>query len=212
MSDIVFIRKNYTLKQLDESEADKNPYAQFGKWFDEALIAKILEPNAMILSTSTPDGKPSSRVVLLKQLDSKGFSFFTNYQSRKGMQLELNPYAALVFFWPELERQVRVEGKVSKVSQSESDEYFGSRPEGSRIGAWASPQSKSIPSRDFLEKLKVDFENQFSGKTIGRPPHWGGFCLAPTLFEFWQGRPDRLHDRLQYTKLESDWIIDRLAP
>jgi len=212
MSDLTSIRRNYALKQLDENEVDKNPFAQFEKWFDEALNAKIIDPNAMILSTSTTEGKPSSRVVLLKQLDSNGFSFFTNYQSHKGIQLELNPYAALVFFWPELERQIRIEGIVSKVSKKDSDDYFNSRPEGSKIGAWSSPQSKTIPNRKYLEKLKVDFEKQFSSKTISRPPHWGGFRLDPNLFEFWQGRPDRLHDRIQYSIVNNEWIIERLAP
>jgi pyridoxamine 5'-phosphate oxidase len=212
MKDIASIRRNYALRQLDESAVDKDPIAQFGKWLDEALKSDILEPNAMILSTSTPEGKPSSRVVLLKQFDTNGFSFFTNYLSRKGLQLELNPFAALVFFWPELERQIRIEGTVTKVSAKESDEYFDSRPEGSKISSWVSPQSKPIPNRSVIETLKVEFQSQFLGKQIVRPENWGGYRLVPSLFEFWQGRPDRLHDRIQYSIVQNGWVIERLAP
>ncbi|NVO09228.1 MAG: pyridoxamine 5'-phosphate oxidase [Bacteroidales bacterium] len=209
---IASIRRDYTLKQLDEQEVDCNPFAQFGLWFDEALNAKVLEPNAMIIATSTRDGKPSARVVLLKQFDNTGFSFFTNYHSRKALDLDQNPYASLVFFWPELERQVRIEGTISKVSDTESDNYFNSRPEGSKIAAWASQQSQIIPNRKHIESLQVDFQNNFLGKTINRPSNWGGYLLCPSLFEFWQGRPNRLHDRVQYSFANGDWAIERLAP
>ncbi|RPH28765.1 MAG: pyridoxamine 5'-phosphate oxidase [Bacteroidales bacterium] len=210
--DISSIRKDYTLRQLDESEVDESPIVQFGAWFDDALKAEVAEPNAMVLATTTTDGRPSARVVLLKGFDEKGFSFFTNYQSRKAAQLEQNPFAALVFFWPELERQIRIEGLVSKVSEQESDEYFNTRPEGSRLGAWVSPQSQVIHGRNFLESLKVVFDSQFGGKTITRPKNWGGYRLVPTLIEFWQGRPSRLHDRIQYTLVENKWNVVRLAP
>lgn len=209
---IASIRRDYTLKQLDEQKADSNPFSQFGLWFDEVLNAEILETNAMILATSTREGKPSARVVLLKQFDNTGFSFYTNYHSRKALELEQNPYASLVFFWPELERQVRIEGSISKVSDTESDNYFSSRPEGSKIAAWVSPQSKVILNRNYLESLQVDFQNQFSGKVINRPSNWGGYLLCPSLFEFWQGRPNRLHDRIQYRFVKGEWVIERLAP
>jgi len=212
IKDISSIRKEYSLKKLDESEVNYNPFIQFGLWFDEILNSTIPEPNAMILSTATLDGKPSSRVVLLKQFNKNGFSFFTNYNSRKGSQIEQNPYGALVFFWPELERQVRIEGKISKVTEEESDEYFITRPAGSKLGAWASPQSQVVPNRKFVESLKVDLQNQFEGKSIPRPANWGGYRLSPTLLEFWQGRPNRLHDRIQYTLKDNLWVIERLAP
>jgi len=210
--DIASIRKEYALKQLDESEVIQNPFDQFGLWLDDAILSRVSEPNAMVLSTTTSDGRPSARVVLLKGFDENGFSFFTSYISRKASQLEQNPFAALVFFWPELERQIRIEGMVKKVSKQESDDYFNSRPEGSKIGAWTSPQSQTIPNRIFLESLKVDIENSLSGKTIDRPENWGGYRLTPYLIEFWQGRPNRLHDRIQYRKTENSWIIERLAP
>ena len=210
--DIASIRKEYALKQLDESDVYQNPFLQFGCWFDDALIAEVTEPNAMILATADSDGRPSARVVLLKGFDEKGFSFFTNYKSRKANQLKQNSSAALVFFWPELERQIRIEGKVSKVSESESDDYFNIRPEGSKIGAWTSPQSQIIPNRNFLDTLKVNSEKQFLGKPISRPANWGGYRLTPNLIEFWQGRPNRLHDRIQYTLNGNEWIIERIAP
>lgn len=211
-NDIASIRREYAQKQLDESDVNCSPFVQFGLWLDETIRAEISEPNAMVLATSTLEGKPSARVVLLKQFDDKGFSFFTNYQSRKASQLEQNPSAALVFFWPELERQIRIEGKVSRVSDQKSDEYFNTRPKGSKIGAWASPQSQVIPNRTFLDSLKIDSENQFSGKPINRPANWGGYRLTPNLIEFWQGRPNRLHDRIQYSLIGDEWIIERLAP
>ncbi len=206
------IRKEYALKQLDESEVDKNPFVQFGFWFNDALEAEVNEPNAMILSTVSSEGKPSSRVVLLKGFDENGFTFFTNYKSRKALHMETNPFASLLFFWPELERQVRIEGEIIKVSPEESDEYFNSRPEGSKIGAWASPQSSVIKSRGFLESIKMVIEDKFANRPISRPPNWGGFRLKPNLIEFWQGRPNRLHDRVQYSLSNGNWKIERLAP
>ncbi|HCT29816.1 MAG TPA: pyridoxamine 5'-phosphate oxidase [Bacteroidales bacterium] len=210
--DISSIRKEYAMKQLDESEVDKNPLSQFGIWFDDAIQAEVNEPNAMVLSTTTKEGRPSSRVVLLKGFDENGFTFFTNYKSRKALHIEQNPFASLLFFWPELERQVRIEGEIAKVSTSESDEYFSSRPEGSKIGAWVSPQSNVIHGREFLESLKMIFEGQFANKAISRPPNWGGYRLKPDMIEFWQGRPNRLHDRVQYTQINEKWKIERLAP
>lgn len=210
--DVASIRKEYALKQLDENEVDKNPFVQFNSWFDDVLNAEITEPNAMVLASATPDGKPSARVVLLKGFDENGFIFFTNYQSRKAIQLEQNSFAALVFFWPELERQIRIEGNVSRVSVQESDEYFNSRPEGNKIGAWVSHQSRVVQGRSFLESVKVVIESQFLGKPISRPINWGGYRLTPNIIEFWQGRPNRLHDRVQYTLTKDKWVIERLAP
>lgn len=210
--DISSIRNEYSLKQLDEFEIDKNPINQFRLWFDDALDAEVVEPNAMVLATVNNEGKPSARVVLLKGFDEKGFSFFTNYQSKKAIQIEKNYHAAVVFFWPELERQVRIEGLVSKVSELESDDYFNSRPEGSKLGAWVSPQSQVIHGRNFLESLQAVFDSQFNGQAITRPKNWGGYRLSPTLVEFWQGRPNRLHDRIQYTLFKNNWKIERLAP
>lgn len=205
---IASIRKDYSQKQLNENDVEKNPFIQFDRWFGETLESKVSEPNAMILATATSDGKPSARVVLLKQFDSKGFSFFTNYQSKKGEQITQNPFGSIVFFWPELERQIRIEGAIKMASEEESETYFQSRPEGSRIGAWISPQSKVIPNRDHLESLL----NSIKESPKNRPPHWGGYILTPTLFEFWQGRPNRLHDRIQYTLKGNSWVIERLAP
>lgn len=206
------LRKEYLLKSLEIDSLKTNPLDQFTQWLQEAVAVKALEPNAMVLSTASRDGKPSSRVVLLKQISSDGFVFFTNYNSKKGKQLRDNSYVALSFYWPELERQVRIEGKVKKTSAQESDAYFFSRPEGSQIGAWASPQSQSIPSRAFLEKLYGDFEAQFKNEELRRPEHWGGYNVIPSLVEFWQGRENRLHDRFQYTLSKNGWQIERLAP
>ncbi len=210
--DIANIRKEYSLKQLNETDINSNPFVQFDIWLKEAIESRIPEPNAMVLATSSFEGKPSARVLLLKMFDERGFSFFTNYDSRKSRNILQNPFGALVFFWPDLERQIRIEGKISKVSDKESDLYFKTRPEGSKIGAWASPQSQVIPSRKYLENLNADFKEEFSRKPIKRPPNWGGYILVPSLFEFWQGRPDRLHDRIQYTLSNTHWKIERLAP
>lgn len=206
-------RKDYTLLNLREDEVDPNAIRQFERWFDEAMKAGVSEPDAMTLATATPDGRPSARVVLLRGVDDRGFVFFTNYDSRKGRELAANPWAALVLFWHELERQVRVEGQVRRVSVQESDHYFQSRPAGSRIGAWASPQSEVIKSRESLEIRCQELEKSFEDGTIPRPPNWGGFRLVPETIEFWQGRPSRLHDRLRYTRGEqSKWLVERLAP
>jgi pyridoxamine 5'-phosphate oxidase len=210
--DISQIRKDYNQKHLSESDIDTNPLKQFDRWFKQVLKAQCQEPNAMTLATSTFDGKPTARIVLLKDYSNEGFAFFTNYESKKGRQILQNPYGALVFFWPELERQVRIEGIIKKVDDNVSDRYFHSRPEKSKIGAWASPQSQVIPNRKYLDNLKSDFQEEFFGKNIKRPPNWGGYALHPNLYEFWQGRTNRLHDRIQYTFLNDDWIIERLAP
>ena len=206
-------RKDYTLSNLREDEVDPNAIRQFERWFDEAKKAGVSEPDAMTLATATPDGRPSARVVLLRGVDDRGFVFFTNYDSRKGRELAANPWAALVLFWHELERQVRVEGQVRRVSVQESDHYFQSRPAGSRIGAWASPQSEVIKSRESLEIRCQELEKSFEDGTIPRPSNWGGFRLVPETIEFWQGRPSRLHDRLRYTRREqSKWLVERVAP
>lgn len=206
------LRKEYSLKSLSETNVKSTPFDQFDQWMREAVEAKLPEPNAMTLATSTFEGKPSARVVLLKHYSAEGFSFFTNYESRKAKQLLQNPYAAMVFHWSELERQVRIEGKVQKASDAQSDQYFKTRPEGSKIAAWASPQSAVISNRKYLERLMADFEEEFKGKPIKRPSNWGGYVLVPTLFEFWQGRPNRLHDRIQYSFVNNAWKIERLAP
>ncbi|PNW48612.1 UNVERIFIED_CONTAM: pyridoxamine 5'-phosphate oxidase [Euhalothece sp. KZN 001] len=213
LKNVAELRRNYTRAGLNETEADPNPFRQFQVWFEQALSAELPEPNAMTLATATPDGKPSARIVLLKGFDEKGFVFYTNYNSRKGEQLANNSYAALVFWWAELERQVRLEGQVEKVSTEESTAYFESRPFGSRLGAWASPQSQVIASRTVLEEKLVALEQQYESETVPKPAHWGGYCLKPTEFEFWQGRPNRLHDRLRYRQQEDEgWIRERLAP
>ena len=207
------IRRDYSHESLTEKEVVSDPIRQFALWWDEALRAKIDEVNAMTLATASSDGLPSARIVLLKGFDEKGFIFFTNYESFKGQQLDENPKACLVFFWKELERQVRITGLVQKLQAAESDEYFNSRPEFSRIGTWASPQSQVIESRHWLDHKFTELVKELEGTEIKRPPHWGGYIVKPIVIEFWQGRPSRLHDRLQYT-LENDgtWKIERLAP
>ncbi|NWG20548.1 MAG: pyridoxamine 5'-phosphate oxidase [Chloroflexi bacterium] len=206
------LRKEYTLHGLSEDEVDTNPLRQFQRWFDQAQAAGLAEPNAMTLATATPDGRPSARMVLLKGVDSGGFVFFTNYESRKGNELAANPWAALVFYWPELERQVRIEGRVARVAAEESDAYFASRPDGSRIGAWASRQSSVISGRAELERRVAELEATYAGGEVPRPPYWGGFRVTPDVIEFWQGRPGRLHDRIRYRREDSAWIIERLSP
>ncbi len=210
---IADIRKDYQMQRLLETDVAGNPFEQFSRWWDEAVKSELDEVNAMTLATASATGMPSARIVLLKSFWSEGFVFFTNYNSHKGKELEENPYACLVFFWKELERQVRITGAIEKVSTAESDEYFNSRPAGSRIGAWASPQSSIIPSRETIEKNIVKYEGAFAGAEIPRPPHWGGYIVKPTVIEFWQGRPNRLHDRIQYSKTEDgNWQTNRLAP
>jgi pyridoxamine 5'-phosphate oxidase len=208
------IRKDYTLKDLTIDQTAAEPFAQFRSWLTEALEAQVPEPNAMHLSTVSAQGKPSGRIVLLKGLDEKGFVFYTNYQSRKGQELAHNQWASLTFFWPELERQVRIEGRTEQVSASQSDEYFQSRPRGSRIGAWASPQSQPIPGREVLEENISRLQSEFGPDApVPRPPHWGGYCVVPDMVEFWQGRSSRLHDRIVYIKAGSNgWQKSRLAP
>ena len=210
--DLAQMRKSYEQAELDESHVKPLPDAQFHHWFDEAVKARALEPNAMTLATVGPDGRPSTRVVLLKGADAQGLVWFTNYQSRKGQELAAHGVAALQFFWPELERVVRVEGRVERVSEAESDEYYHSRPLGSRIGAWVSPQSSVLASREWLEQSWVRQQASL-GQEPARPPHWGGYRLVPDRWEFWQGRPSRLHDRIEY-RLQGDgaWLIQRLAP
>ncbi|MEM8900712.1 MAG: pyridoxamine 5'-phosphate oxidase [Bacteroidota bacterium] len=210
---IADIRKDYTLHELSESEVASDPITQFTGWFQEAVDAKVNEPNAMSLGTAV-DGQPSVRIVLLKGIDEKGFRFYTNYQSAKGEQLKQNPKAALTFFWPELERQVRIEGIAEKLPEEASDIYYNSRPKGSRVGAWSSPQSQVIPGREVLEERVEEYTQKFENtEEVPRPDFWGGYVLSPTMVEFWQGRPSRLHDRIRYRLSEDNsWIIERLAP
>ncbi len=213
MEEIAGIRKEYKLQSLSENDVQSNPFDQFSKWWNEAIQSKIEEVNAMTLATASTDAVPSARIVLLKGFDKKGFLFFTNYNSYKGIQLLENPRASLVFFWKELERQVRITGIVEKTSAQASDEYFNSRPAGSRIGAIASPQSQVIKDRHWLEENEEKVREHLVSEEIKRPAHWGGYCVKPVSIEFWQGRPNRLHDRIQYT-LQDDggWLIERLAP
>jgi pyridoxamine 5'-phosphate oxidase len=213
MQNIADLRKEYSRSSLDVSSIIKDPIKQFEKWFDEALKAGVTEPNAMHLATVNENGRPSSRIVLLKGIDNNNFIFYTNYQSRKGKELESNPACALTFFWPDIERQVRIEGIGSRVEGSLSDEYFQSRPRGSQVGAWSSPQSAIIQDRDILEQRVTQIEEKFKDhKVLPRPNQWGGFQVEPFLIEFWQGRASRLHDRIQFTKIDSIWRVDRLAP
>jgi pyridoxamine 5'-phosphate oxidase len=211
MDSIAQLRKNYTFGQLSETEVPHNPLVLFQLWFDQAVKAQCPEPNSMTLATADQAGNPSARIVLLKGADQNGFTFFTNYESQKGRELAIRPQAALLFHWHELERQVRIKGLVERVSAAESDEYFHSRPAASRIGAWASPQSSAIPSREFLEEAEKRYQAEF-GDAPPRPAHWGGYCLKPTEIEFWQGRPSRLHDRIHYQLDAANWKIERLAP
>jgi pyridoxamine 5'-phosphate oxidase len=208
---IADIRKDYALRRLDETDVDADPFRQFHAWLSQALEAQALEPTSMTLSTVDGEGNPSGRIMLLKALDERGFVFYTNYESRKGVQLAARARAALTFFWKELERQVRVEGSIEKVSAAESDEYFASRPLGSRIGAWASTQSARIESRQWLEARVKAAEAQY-GDSPPRPPHWGGYRVLPDWLEFWQGRRSRLHDRIAYTREGRGWTICRLSP
>jgi len=210
--DLTGLRQDYAAATFDESLAHPDPFIQFGHWFDQALDSQVPEPNAMALSTVDSLGKPRSRVVLLKGLDEGGFVFFTNYQSQKGRELDANPFASLVFLWLELQRQVRVEGRVKKISVAESNAYFSSRPRESQLGALASAQSKVIPNRQYLEDRFLFLEKEYEGKEIYRPESWGGYRLIPEQIEFWQGRQSRLHDRLLYQKSDQNWVIKRLAP
>lgn len=211
MDDIARLRTDYMKGALDEEHADPNPMRQFARWWDEASRSMLREANAMTLATASVDGTPSARTVLLKGYDDDGFVFYTNYDSRKGRELAANPRAALLFFWAELERQVRIEGTVERVAAAESDEYYRSRPLASRIGAWASPQSEPIPSKAWLMARAAEMGLRH-GLNPDRPPHWGGYRLRPMALEFWQGRPSRLHDRLLYSRAAAGWQRARLAP
>jgi len=206
------LRKEYTRAGLTESDMDPDPVEQFRRWFDEALAAGLHEPNAMIVATASPDGLPSARVVLLKGFDDRGFVFYTNYEGRKGRELEENPRAALLFYWGELERQVRIEGTASRVSEEESDAYYAGRPRGSRLGALASEQSRVVGSREVLEGRIRTLEAEYEGRDVPRPAFWGGYRVEPEAMEFWQGRENRLHDRLVYRRGDGGWKMERLQP
>jgi len=210
--DLAALRKDYALSSLSEADVDPDPIRQFDRWFADALTAQVLEPNAMTLATATRDGVPSARIVLLKGVDARGFVFFTDYRSRKGAELSENPLAALTFLWKEIERQVRIAGAVSRVSSAESESYYRSRPLGSRLGAWASHQSAVIPSRADLEQRLHEVTERFAAGDVPLPAHWGGFRVVPDEIEFWQGRTNRLHDRLRYRRDESGWALERLSP
>jgi pyridoxamine 5'-phosphate oxidase len=210
---IADLRREYARARLDEAHVSPDPVAEFDRWFSQAQEAKVLEPNAMALATATRDGTPSVRMVLLKGFDERGFVFFTDYRSRKGAELAANPRAALAFYWGELERQVRITGTVELTSAQESEEYFRTRPRGSRLGAWVSHQSRVIPSRDLLESRLREVEERFPTEDVPLPPHWGGYRLRPEEVEFWQGREDRLHDRIRYVrKTGGGWRLERLSP
>jgi len=210
--DLRHLRSEYRHAALDEHDVDRDPFRQFAHWFDAAVAAKVPEPNAMTLATVDAAGRPAARIVLLKEVDARGFTFYTNYRSRKGRELAAQPQAALLFFWPDLERQVRVDGTVEKVDTATADAYFRVRPKLSRIGAWASPQSEPLADRAALEARFAEANVRFPEEEVPRPPHWGGYRLLPEAFEFWQGRASRLHDRIVYTREEDRWRIGRLAP
>src|SRR5471030_795544 len=207
------LRQDYTAASLSETTINANPIKQFDTWFNEAIEAKLPEPNAMTLATATHDGRPSARIVLLKGFDADGFMFYTNYLSRKGKEITKNPLGAITFFWGELERQVRIEGTIEKLSKEESDKYFQSRPKGSQLGALASPQSQEIPNREILESRMTQLETEYADKDVPKPSFWGGYILKPRMIEFWQGRSSRLHDRILYKKIDNkNWKKVRLAP
>jgi pyridoxamine 5'-phosphate oxidase len=213
MQNLSDIRKEYARTNLDIPMVNKDPIKQFEVWFHEALQANVIEPNAMHLATVNAQGKPSLRVVLLKGIEDNRFLFYTNYQSKKGRELESNPACAITFFWPELERQVRIEGISERVTAKTSDDYFKSRPRGSQVGAWSSPQSSIIKNRTILEERAAQIDKEYAGKEIlPRPHQWGGYQVDPYLIEFWQGRPSRLHDRIEYIKVDGVWQTHRLAP
>lgn len=206
------LRLNYSKAELTEDSVADHPFTQFHQWLEAAIASELLEPNAMTLATLSPDGRPVARMVLLKALDERGFVFFTNYDSAKGQQLQAHPDCALVFWWGELERQVRIEGRVEKISAEESDRYFQQRPRPSQLGAWASPQSQVIGDRRTLEEQLAKVQEKYTDQKVPRPDHWGGFRVIPTAIEFWQGRPSRLHDRILFTLTNGTWQKSRLAP
>lgn len=213
MNDLSLLRNEYSRATLDTQSVLQDPIRQFTKWFDEAIRANVPEPNAMNLATVNENGRPASRIVLLKGIENNMFIFFTNYQSRKGKELEQNPACALTFFWPELERQIRIEGIALRIDEKRSEQYFQSRPRGSQVGAWASPQSSVISDRSLLEERAKQIEAKYKGEEVlPRPNQWGGYEINPLMIEFWQGRPSRLHDRILYTKDDGAWKINRLAP
>jgi pyridoxamine 5'-phosphate oxidase len=213
MKSIADIRTDYSKSSLDITSVDKNPLTQFARWFDDALKSEVDEPNAFTLSTVSEDGRPSGRIVLLKGLEDGKFIFFSNYQSAKGKELDNNPACALTFFWPELERQVRIEGAASRVEESASEKYFQSRPRESQIGAWASPQSAVISGRAILDARVKELQKKFDGiDKLPKPNQWGGYEVDPSEIEFWQGRPNRLHDRIVFYKVDGQWQVHRLAP
>lgn len=209
---IAKLHRDYPDKQLLEKTTPRDPFRLFRLWFQQTLHANLIDPNAMAVTTVSASGKPSSRMVLLRGLDKQGFVFFTNYESRKGRELKSRPYASLLFFWPELGRQVRVEGTVKKVSSRESEDYFASRPKGSQLSAWASDQSQVVLNREVLEKRMAALEKKYQGLKVPRPAHWGGYRVFPQVIEFWSGRRNRLHDRLSYKKTGKGWVRQRLAP
>ncbi|MEQ9425227.1 MAG: pyridoxamine 5'-phosphate oxidase [Cyclobacteriaceae bacterium] len=211
MNEIEKIRNEYSQKSLSKRDVSTDPIHQFDTWFKEVIASEIYEPTACTLATASLDGKPSARTILLKGYSVDGFRFFTNYESKKGKDLETNPFAAITFFWKELERQVQIRGRVEKLNEASSDAYFKSRPIGSQIAAIASPQSKVIPNREYLENKGAEVREQFKNDPV-RPENWGGYLLIPDYIEFWQGRPSRLHDRIRYLNIENNWQIDRLAP
>lgn len=213
MTNISEIRREYQLKNLSVADVNKDPVTQFKNWLEQAIQTQVNEPTAMVLSTATVDGKSSSRTVLLKEIINGNFCFFTNYNSKKGNQINKNPHGSILFYWPELERQIIIEGLISKMPEEKSDEYFNSRPNGYKISAWASPQSELIPDRKYLVNLQSEFNARFQNNPITRPSHWGGYQLSPVFIEFWQGRINRLHDRIVYKKdSNNNWQIVRLAP
>lgn len=211
-SKVETLRREYTLQGLSKAGMEQDPFRQFTRWFSQAAEAGLIDVNAMTLATADQDGAPSARIVLLKGYDDRGFYFYTNYESRKGQELKVNPHVALCLYWPQLERQVRIEGRVEKTSREQSEKYFHKRPRESQIGAWASSQSRKIQDRQTLLKRFSELKEQFDSQTVPLPDFWGGYCVIPRRIEFWQGRPGRLHDRLQYEKEGDSWVLKRLAP